>query len=74
VLEGEPPEKENVAGETGRGDCVESGGEVSAEAGEGERIPKACLREGPPDGDSHRAGETAGKTRLPPHSPCHAAR
>jgi REP element-mobilizing transposase RayT len=65
VLEGEPLEKEIVAGETGRGDCVER---RATEEEAGGRIPKACLREGPPDGDSHREGETAGKTHKPPLS------
>jgi REP element-mobilizing transposase RayT len=64
VLEGEPPE------EAVRGDCVASGGEERAATG---RVPKSRPREGPPDGDSHRDGETAGKTRKSPHSPPRAA-
>jgi REP element-mobilizing transposase RayT len=71
VLEGEPPEEKIAAGEAVRGDCVESGGEERAAAGE--QIPKARPREGPPDGDSHREGKTAENTRKPPHSSPHAA-
>jgi REP element-mobilizing transposase RayT len=67
VIDGEPPESGSVCE-----DCVESGGEVSVE--EGEQIPKAHPREGPPDGDSHSDREKAGNTRLPPLFPHHAAR
>ncbi|MDR1096391.1 MAG: hypothetical protein LBL31_08365, partial [Spirochaetaceae bacterium] len=56
VLEGEAPvEGSAVCGE----ELVGKGGE----------IPEARPWEGPPGGDSHREGETAGKTRNPPHSP-----
>jgi REP element-mobilizing transposase RayT len=71
VLEGEPPEKEIAAGAV-RGDCVAGGGEERA-ATEGEQIPKARPRAGPPDGDSHREGKTAKNTRKPPHSSRRAA-
>jgi REP element-mobilizing transposase RayT len=72
VLEGEPSE-EIPAGGTGRGKCVENSGEESATEA-GEQNPKARPREGPPDGDSHQEGKTAGETRKPPFSPCRAAR
>jgi hypothetical protein len=62
VLEGEPPEEE-----AGRGEC--SGEELAVEGGAGGRIPEARPWEGPPDGDSHREGETTGKTQNPPFSP-----
>jgi hypothetical protein len=72
VLEGEPPVEE-----AGRGDCGESGGEeLAVEGGTGGGIPEARPWEGPPpppDGDSHREGETAGKTQNPPFSPRRAA-
>jgi REP element-mobilizing transposase RayT len=71
VIDGEPPEEEIVAGGTGRGDCAEG---KAASAGEGEQIPEARPREGPPPGgDSHREGETAGKSRVPPDFPLCAA-
>jgi hypothetical protein len=73
VIDGEPPESGIASGGTGRGDCVESGGEERA-AGEGERIPKARPREGPPGGDSHGEGKSAGNTHKPPLSTHHAAR
>jgi REP element-mobilizing transposase RayT len=66
VLEGEPPVEGVLASGSGRGDCGENDGA-------GGKIPKAGPLEGPPDGDSHREGETAGKTRKPPHSPRNAA-
>jgi hypothetical protein len=70
VLEGEPPEGEIATGRTERGDC----GEERLESAEGGgQIQKACPREGPPGGDSHREGETLENTRLPPHSPRHTA-
>jgi REP element-mobilizing transposase RayT len=69
VLEGEPREEEIAAKEAVR---EESGGEERA-AEEGEQIPKARPREGPPGGDSHREGETTENTRLPPLSARHAA-
>jgi hypothetical protein len=47
----------------GRGDCGEDGGEGRAASGD---ISEARSEKGPPDGDSHREGETAGKTRNPP--------
>jgi REP element-mobilizing transposase RayT len=65
VLEGEPPESRS-----GRGDCGEIIDEESPAAGQ---IPKARPREGPPGGDSHGEGKTAGNTRKPPHSPYRAA-
>jgi REP element-mobilizing transposase RayT len=68
VIEGEPPEEEIPAGGTGRGDCVENGGEERA-AAEGGQIPKARPHEGPPGGDSHCDGETARNTGFPSHSP-----
>jgi hypothetical protein len=55
VLEGEPPEEEIPAGKAVRGES----GEEERAAGEGEQIPKARPREGPPGGDSHREGKTA---------------
>jgi hypothetical protein len=64
VLEGEPPE-ESVAGEAVREECALSAGEGSAACGGGE-ILKARLERGPPDGDSHGAGETAQKDGSPP--------
>jgi REP element-mobilizing transposase RayT len=69
VLDGEPPEEIPV-GESVCGDCVK--GRVVEEE-EGGQVPKACLREGPSCGDSHRRGKTVGETRKPPHSPRHAA-
>ncbi|MDR1094779.1 MAG: hypothetical protein LBL31_00135, partial [Spirochaetaceae bacterium] len=62
VLEGEAPEEGVLAGGSGCGDC---GGEEEA----GGQIPEARPWEGPSDGDSHREGETAGKTRKPPFFP-----
>jgi hypothetical protein len=59
VLEGEAPVEGRAAG----GDC----GEERAEGG-GE-IPEARSREGPPDGDSHREGETARNAGSPPDLP-----
>jgi REP element-mobilizing transposase RayT len=66
VLEGEPPEERVPAKEAGRGDCGKGGGE-------GVEIPKVRPWEEPPDGDSHREGETAGNTGSPPFSPRQAA-
>jgi REP element-mobilizing transposase RayT len=57
VIDGEPPEEEITAGDAVR---EESGKEEKA-AGEGEQIPKARPREGPPGGDSHGEGKTARK-------------
>jgi REP element-mobilizing transposase RayT len=71
VLKGEPPEEEIASSGSKRGDCVER---RATEEEAGGQIPKACLREGPPDGDSHRERKTAGKTRLPPLSSLHATR
>jgi REP element-mobilizing transposase RayT len=71
VLEGEPPEEEIAAGKTGRGNCVK---ESAAETEAGEQVPKACLWEGPPGGDSHREGEAVRNTRLPPDLPRRAGR
>jgi hypothetical protein len=65
VLEREPPEEEIGAGKAVRG---ENGAEERA-AEEGEKIPKARPREGPPDGDSHRDGETARKISFSPDLP-----
>jgi REP element-mobilizing transposase RayT len=65
VLEGEPPVEE-----AGRGDCGENGREeLAVEGVAGGEIPKARSWEGPPDGDSHREGETAGNTDSPPDLP-----
>jgi REP element-mobilizing transposase RayT len=69
VIGGEPPE-EIAAGDAMR---EESGGEGRA-AGEGEQIPKARPREGPPGGDSHGEGKTAVNTGFSPHPPRHTAR
>jgi hypothetical protein len=57
VIDGEPPEEEIMAGDAVR---EESGKEEKA-AGEGEQIPKARPREGPPSRDSHGEGKTARK-------------
>jgi REP element-mobilizing transposase RayT len=65
VLEGEAPEAGSAAKGAGRGDC----GEGSVEAGADRQTVEARSREGPPYGDSHRAGETAEKTGSPPDSP-----
>jgi REP element-mobilizing transposase RayT len=65
AIEGEPPEEEIPAGGKRRaGECVE---ENAVEAGG--QNPKARPREGPPDGDSHREGKTAGKTGFSPDFP-----
>jgi REP element-mobilizing transposase RayT len=67
VLEGEPPEEamRRESGGEERGTSVEADG----------HIPEAHPREGPPpDGDSHREGETAGNTHKPPDFPRRAAR
>jgi hypothetical protein len=69
VIDGEPPEEEIPAGGTGRGESVKE----ERAAAEGEKIPKARPQEGPPGGDSHREGEMAGKTRVPPDFPRPAA-
>ncbi|MDR1231271.1 MAG: transposase [Spirochaetaceae bacterium] len=70
IVDGEPPEEESAAGEAGRGDCAESGGEGDAacEAAGGE-IPKARLERGPPGGDRPRVGETALNTGSSPDLP-----
>jgi REP element-mobilizing transposase RayT len=66
VLVGEPPE-EIAAGEAVCGDCAGSTGEESTACEvAGGKIPKARLERGPPDGDSHGEGETAGNTGSPP--------
>jgi REP element-mobilizing transposase RayT len=70
VLEREPPE-EIAANGTGRGECVE---EKAVNVEVGGQIPKARPEKGPPGGDSHREGKTAGKTREPPLSPRRATR
>jgi REP element-mobilizing transposase RayT len=67
VLEGEPPEEEIVAGGPVRGEGDEEGRAERAEGGG--QIPEAHLREGPPGGDSHREGELADNTHLPPDFP-----
>ncbi|MDR1230072.1 MAG: transposase, partial [Spirochaetaceae bacterium] len=70
ILNGEPPEEESAAGEAVHGDCAGSGGEGSAACeGAGEEIPEARLERGPPDGDSHREGETARNSGSPPVLP-----
>jgi hypothetical protein len=69
VLTGEPPEEEIAAGGSGR----KESGEEERTPEEGEKIPKARLREGPPDGgDSHYEGELTRNTAFSPHSPRHA--
>jgi hypothetical protein len=68
VIDGEPPEEEIPVSGIG---CGESGEEERA-VGEGEQIPKARPREGPPGGVSHRDGKAAGKTCKPPYSPSRA--
>jgi REP element-mobilizing transposase RayT len=68
VLEGEPPEEEIPAREAVRGDCGESAGAGRSAVEAGGQISEARLEKGPPGGDSHREGEKAGNTRLPPHS------
>jgi REP element-mobilizing transposase RayT len=69
VIDGEPPESEIAAKDAVR----EGSGKEGRAAGEGGQVPKARPREGPPDGDSHGEGKTAGNTRLPPDFPRHAA-
>jgi REP element-mobilizing transposase RayT len=64
VIDGEPPKDGIAAKEAVRG---ENGGEERAE--EGEQIPKARLREGPPGGDSHSDGKTARKISFSPDLP-----
>ncbi|MDR1094988.1 MAG: hypothetical protein LBL31_01220, partial [Spirochaetaceae bacterium] len=59
VLEGEPP----VEGGAACGDCGEE------LAGEGGQILEARSERGPPVGDSHCEGETAGNNSSPPDSP-----
>jgi REP element-mobilizing transposase RayT len=74
VLEGEPPEEEIPVSGTECRDCAGNDGEGSAACEvAGGQIPKARLERGPPDGDSHRAGETAENIRSPPLSPRPAA-
>ncbi|MDR1230651.1 MAG: transposase [Spirochaetaceae bacterium] len=63
ILDGEPPE-EIAAGEAECGDCA---GSAASEIAVGE-IPKARLERGPPDGDSHGAGEAAQNSGSPPLS------
>jgi hypothetical protein len=62
VLEGEAPVEGSAAKEGGRGE------ELAVEEAGGE-IPEARSREGPPDGDSHHAGKTAGNNGPPPDFP-----
>jgi REP element-mobilizing transposase RayT len=69
VLEGEPPEEEIATKGAGR---EENGAESVAVAGG--QNSEARPRKRPPGGDSRREGKTAGNTRLPPDSPCCAAR
>ncbi|MDR1231031.1 MAG: transposase [Spirochaetaceae bacterium] len=69
ILDGEPPAEESAAREAGHEECE---GSVACEIAGGE-IPKARLERGPPGGDSHGEGETAGNTGSPPHSSCHVA-
>ncbi|MDR1095214.1 MAG: transposase [Spirochaetaceae bacterium] len=59
VLEGEAPAEGRAAG----GDCGEG------MVGGGGEIPEAGPWEGPPDGDSHHAGETAENNSSPPDLP-----
>jgi REP element-mobilizing transposase RayT len=66
ILDGEPPEEEIAAGEDASGDREENAGEGNAAVEAGEEIPEARLERGPPDGDSHREGETTRNTGLPP--------
>ncbi|MDR1094809.1 MAG: transposase [Spirochaetaceae bacterium] len=74
VLEGEPPVEGGAAGEAGCGDCGENAGEErAASVGAEGQIPEAHPEKGPPIGDSHHEGETAGNTRKPPLSPRRAA-
>jgi REP element-mobilizing transposase RayT len=63
VLEGEAPEE----GVQVCGDCGEE------LVGEGGEIPEARPWEGPPDGDSHCEGKTAGNNGSPPDLPRHPA-
>jgi REP element-mobilizing transposase RayT len=68
VIDGEPLE-EIPAGGTGRGDCVESGGEGrTAGGGASGQVLEAHPREGPPGGDSHSEGEMAQNTGFSPLS------
>jgi REP element-mobilizing transposase RayT len=68
VIDGEPPEDGIAAKEAVR----EESGEEERAAGEGEQIPKARPREGPPDGDSHDERKSARNTVFSPYSPRHA--
>jgi REP element-mobilizing transposase RayT len=65
VIDGEPPEDGIVAKEAAR--------EESAAEADGQ-IPAARPEKGPPGGDSHGEGKTAGNTPKPPLSPSYAAR
>jgi REP element-mobilizing transposase RayT len=71
VLVGEPPEEEIAAIGPTSEDCVENGGEGRPAE---EQIPEARPWEGPPGGDSHCEGKTAGNTHLPPLPSLHATR
>jgi hypothetical protein len=71
IVDGEPPEEGR---EVGCEDCAErAGAESAAVVDAGEQIPEARLERGPPDGDSHREGETARNGGPPPDLPHRAA-
>jgi REP element-mobilizing transposase RayT len=63
VLEGEAPAEGGAAKGAGRGDCGEE------LVGEGGQIAEAGPEKGPPSGDSHHAGKTAGNNGSPPDLP-----
>jgi hypothetical protein len=65
VLEGEAPAEGRAAG--GEAEGEERAGEGMV--GGGGQIPEAGPWEGPPDGDSHREGETAENNGSPPDLP-----
>ncbi|MDR1094766.1 MAG: hypothetical protein LBL31_00070 [Spirochaetaceae bacterium] len=67
VLEGEPPIEGVPAKGVACGDCGEEGRAASWEAGG--QIPEARPREGSPNGDSHREGETAENADSPLNLP-----
>ncbi|MDR1229872.1 MAG: transposase [Spirochaetaceae bacterium] len=73
VLEGEPPEEEVPVSGTECGDCAGRAGEGRPAVEADGQIPEARLERGPPDGDSHRAGNTGENTRSPPVLPRNTA-